>query len=55
MKVIGLVESPIKGPKGNKEFLIYSENYKNPISTFKSNETIPGPWAASNNTSIPLD
>ena len=29
MKVIGLVESPIKGPKGNKEFLIYCENYKN--------------------------
>ena len=29
MKVIGLVESPIQGPKGNKEFLIYCENYKN--------------------------
>jgi len=29
MKVSGLVESPIKGPKGNKEFLIYCENYKN--------------------------
>ena len=29
MKVIGLVESPIKGPKGNKEFLIYCQNYKN--------------------------
>ena len=29
MKFIGLVESPIKGPKGNKEFLIYCENYKN--------------------------
>ena len=26
MKVIGLIESPIKGPKGNKEFLIYCEN-----------------------------
>ena len=29
MKIIGLLESPIKGPKGNKEFLIYCENYKN--------------------------
>jgi 23S rRNA (cytidine1920-2'-O)/16S rRNA (cytidine1409-2'-O)-methyltransferase len=29
MKVIGLVESPIQGPKGNKEFLICCENYKN--------------------------
>ena len=26
MKVIGLVESPIKGPKGNHEFLIYCVN-----------------------------
>jgi len=25
MKIIGLLESPIKGPKGNKEFLIYCE------------------------------
>jgi len=23
-EVVGLVESPITGPKGNKEFLIYS-------------------------------
>ena len=29
MKIIGLLESPIKGPKGNKEFLIYCEYYKN--------------------------
>ena len=29
MKVINLVESPIRGPKGNREFLIYCENYKN--------------------------
>ena len=29
MKVVDLVESPIKGPKGNREFLIYCENYKN--------------------------
>ena len=24
IEVIGLVESPITGPKGNKEFLLYS-------------------------------
>ena len=29
MKVLGLIESPIKGPKGNKEFLIYCKFYKN--------------------------
>ncbi len=29
MNVIGLVESPIKGPKGNREYLIYIKNYKN--------------------------
>ena len=29
MRVIGLIESPIRGPKGNKEYLIYSKNYKN--------------------------
>ena len=29
LKFVGLVESPIKGPKGNKEFLIYCQNYKN--------------------------
>jgi len=26
---IGLVESPIQGPKGNREFLIYTNYYKN--------------------------
>ena len=26
---IGLVESPIQGPKGNREFLIYTNCYKN--------------------------
>ena len=29
MEVKGLIERPIRGPKGNKEFLIYSKNYKN--------------------------
>jgi len=29
LKVIGIVQSPIKGPKGNIEFLIYCESYKN--------------------------
>ena len=26
---VGIVKSPLKGPKGNIEFLIYCENYKN--------------------------
>jgi len=29
MNVRGIIESPIKGPKGNKEFLILTENHKN--------------------------
>ena len=29
MNVEGLLESPLKGPKGNKEFLIFLNNYKN--------------------------
>jgi len=29
INVVGIVESPLKGPKGNAEFLIYCENYKN--------------------------
>ena len=29
INVVGIVESPLKGPKGNTEFLIYCENYKN--------------------------
>ena len=29
MKVNGIVKSPIKGPKGNIEFFIFCENYKN--------------------------
>ncbi|MGA1791355.1 MAG: TlyA family RNA methyltransferase, partial [bacterium] len=27
-KILGLVPSPIKGPKGNKEFLLYAVNEK---------------------------
>ena len=27
--VVGTIQSPLKGPKGNIEFLIYCENYKN--------------------------
>ena len=28
INVVGIVQSPLKGPKGNIEFLIYCENYK---------------------------
>ena len=29
ISVVGIIQSPLKGPKGNIEFLIYCENYKN--------------------------
>jgi len=29
INVVGTIQSPLKGPKGNIEFLIYCENYKN--------------------------